>query len=323
MMLKSTLSLCILSLFCVSVLAQVGGPGPGNIPSEFTDSSEAVSTSSTTTNSADRTTKDNTATGTAGNNNSQNNAASANTASSANNPAIQSSPTTADTLPEVTSGLGGEGGTGTLDASGTVMTSSSTSNRQTVLPTPTAEAASGHVGANDGGLTTAVKAGLGVGLGVGIPLIAGALALFFILRRRRANNRFSSGGVSTQHLREQPAMASAAPALAGMSEMGHVDSKHSLHRTPSQHSLASVPEPPLQPMMIPPPQQPLSRGPSQHSAGPSLSERESLMPTIHLPPYDEAPSPLHEHPHDEPPSPVSPISPADSRPPSPLHDHER
>jgi hypothetical protein len=174
-----------------------------------------------------------------------------------------------------------------------------------------------------GGLSSTEKIGVGVGVGVGVPLIAGAIALFFILRRRKSNNRYGSANSSAAQLRDQPAMSSAAPALAGVSAMGRSSSKHSLPQTPSQHSLEDVraPPPPVpKPMIQPPSSHPFARAPSQHSAAPSFPEQENLMPAP--PPYEDAPSPLEEHP-ERPVSPVSPISPIGSRPPSPLNEHDR
>ena len=170
------------------------------------------------------------------------------------------------------------------------------------------------------GLSSAAKAGIGVGVGVGIPLIAGAIALFFFLRRRKStNSRYDSGTSSAAQLRDQPAMSSGAPAMAGISGMARSDSKHSLPRTPSQYSMEAVPPPPPEPTIQPQSQHSLARAPSQHSAAPSLPEQENLMPAP--PAYEDAPSPLKEHP--EPVSPVSPISPMGSRPPSPMNDYDR
>lgn len=169
------------------------------------------------------------------------------------------------------------------------------------------------------------KVAIGVGVGVGIPVVAGALALLFLLRRRRSSRDRYGSSRSAASYREQPAMSSGAPALAGMSDMGRSPSKHSLPHTPSQHSLATMPPPPPGPehKIMPPPQHSFSieRAPTQHSITPSLAEQHTLMSPPPAYDYDDAPSPMDEHP--EPVSPVSPISPADSRPPSPMHDHER
>ena len=171
---------------------------------------------------------------------------------------------------------------------------------------------------SSGGLTSAEKAGVGVGVGVGIPLIAGAIALIFFLRRRRSN-RYGPSGPSASELRGQPAMSSAAPALAGASELGRAPSQHSLPRSASHRSLevatASAPDPTI----VPPSQHSLGRAPSQHSVGPMSPEQQSLMTPA--PAYDEAPSPMQEYreePEPEPVSPVSPVSPMGSRPPSPM-----
>lgn len=227
---------------------------------------------------------------------------------------------TASTTKATAGNGGGGGGTGTV----TQGTASSTIQPSTLAAT----ASSGAV--NDGeqpstkhGMTSSEKIGIGVGVGVGGALIIGAVALFFILRRRKANNRYGSANSSAAQLRDQPAMSSAAPALAGVSAIGH-SSKHSLPQTPSQHSLADVPAPapvaaPPAPTIQPPSQHSLARAPSQLSVAPSLPEQESLMAPP--PPYEDRPSPLEEDP--EPVSPISPISEMGSRPPSPINEHDR
>ena len=170
-----------------------------------------------------------------------------------------------------------------------------------------------------GGMTNQEKMGIGIGVGVGVPLIAGAIALFFLLGRRRRNKYGSER--SAEQYRDQPGMASGAPALAGMSEMGRSPSKHSLPRTPSQHSLVEFPSAAPEPKIMPPSQHSftIERAPTQYSVTPSLPEQQSFMSPPPAYEYDDAPSPMEEHP--DPVSPVSPVSSMGSRPPSFINDH--
>ena len=251
------------------------------------------------------------------------------TKTKANNAASTAATGSAASTTQHTAVNGGSGGSTANGGSTRTAGAAQTINAQSSVSQPSGASATENPSrqglTNDstsGGLGSTEKIGIGVGVGVGVPLIAGAIALFFILRRRKSNNRYGSANSSAAQLQDQPAMSSAAPALAGVSAMGR-SSKHSLPQTPSQHSLEDVraPPPPVPaPMIQPPSSHSLARAPSQHSIATSLPEQENLMPAP--PPYEDAPSPMAEHP-ERPVSPVSPISPMGSRPPSPLNEHDR
>ena len=217
-------------------------------------------------------------------------------------------------------GGGGGGGQTASDVSATSrvvsLAATQTGNTQSNPTVGASQQGSDNGQSSSGGMSNSSKIGIGVGVGVGGALIIGALAMFFILRRRKRNSRYGSANASAAHLRDQPAMSSAAPALAGVSAMGQSPSKGSLPQTPSQHSLADIPAPventraasPPRPTIQPPSSHSLARAPSQHSAAPPTPEQENLMPAP--PPYQDvfdAPSPMEERAGDV--SPVSPISP--------------
>ncbi|KAK3712929.1 hypothetical protein LTR37_008814 [Vermiconidia calcicola] len=340
-MLKSVLSLWLLTLGSM-VLAQFSeelftdleniGPTTGNPTNKA--GPNIVSTSKSTSKSAPKSTSSNTIRRTK--------AASAETGTTAST-ATATTPSTAITTsttslpraleaPSATPSVSAFADSGDSDQSGEdVGTIAATTSG--ARPNETANTAAANdlsestaepelAAASSGGLSSTQKTGIGIGVGLGIPIILGAIALIFFLRRRRSNQRYSSSGSSAAHLRDQPAMSSAAPALAGVSAMGTSPSRHSLPQTPSQHSLAEMSRQPSDLKTVPPSQQPLSRDPSQRSMAVSLPEQENLMPAP--PAYEDAPSPLEEH-NAEPPSPVSPISPMNSRPPSPMngYGHQR
>ncbi len=331
---RSILSVLVLGVLCICSAAQTGPPfqHPNQVsssPSEATPTTR--STESTRDHKATRTRQ-----------------SSGDDESTSNRHQLET-PTPFTTLQTTTSSAFSSRTTTGLDGEKTDTSASSTgTGRSTAvdgitqgatLSPSTTGLSSNSVRVNDSDSSGPAKIGLGVGLGLGIPLIAG-LVYFFFIRRRRNQTRYSSGGVSAQHLRSEQNLPSAEPAMSstardmgglGMAAMDYRDSKHSLHQTLSHHSMVTVPEQQEPPIIVPPPPQQqhgLTREPSQrslapsrHSAAPSLGERESLMPT--LPPYDEAPSPIEQHDPYEPASPVSPISPIGSRAPSPLHDYER
>ena len=301
-MLRSVVFTWLLSVLCITVVAQNNGcpPFDPDCTATGTDTSTKTSQKQGATTSSSGTLGQTTSNAAAGGGGGGGNTAAVGSAT----PSAQLISSASQAIPTVT-------GEPTIGSGNNAAQSSGPASQ------PTASLSE----KSRDGMPTSTKAGVGVGIGLGIPIIAGALALLFLLRRRR-NNRYGSERSSAAQYRNQPGMSSNAPALAGMSEMGRSPSKHWLPRTPSQHSLVAVPPPPPppEPTIIPPSQHPLARGPSQHSMAHDFPEQKSLMPAP--PPYEEAPSPLEEN-DDEPISPVSPISPADSRPPSPMNDHGR
>ena len=278
-----------------------------------TTSSTSTSTSSTTSSvqSTTSTTLDTT---------SKASAATEAAATSAKSSAL-STHSTASTDTAVSDGQGSSLTTST--STGISAGSASTQN-------PTVEPVSSDSRSHGSGLSSTEKLGIGVGVGIGGAVIAGALALFFVLRRRR--NPFRD-----EAARDVPVMSAAAPALVAASDMGRAPTPQSAPRSLSQYSLAPEGEPDPVPVIIAPtPQRSSEKVLSREFQRPPTPEEEPFMAAA-MPPQAEVLAPRAGHSSWEPQPPRSPFADGDvspvsrsgspvsintGRPPSPLHDHE-
>lgn len=181
------------------------------------------------------------------------------------------------------------------------------------------------------GLSSSAKIGIGVGVGIGGALLAAAGA--FLLIRRKRNTR--TNHLSSEDYRDQSTSDYHMPPFAGMAAgRRRSSSLHSNRRADSRYSLSNE-KAEIMPRLsiVPPSRQSLTTQPSlQHFIPAPAFDLDTLMPE-QRPSYDDAPSPIGERswtpePHErgderEAVSPVSPVSSLNSRPPSPIEEHDR
>lgn len=214
-------------------------------------------------------------------------------------------------------------------------TTNTQSNPSTVSSSGTAvstsgSGASGNEGSSDSqssssGLSSTEKVGLGVGVGVGVAVIAAVAAMFLFARRRRRNT--DNAGSFPQQTRTQPATRWGPPPLAGAAAVGRRQSPsvYSEPVTSSTRSMSSMGSmnvrEPLDTTSASLSHHPYSRPPPRLAIPTPSPEEEDIIPEQKVYFEHGRPSPLDERPGIL--SPVSPLSRADSRPPSPLKDHEK